>query len=134
MVDSNIWRTVFLSSICEIIIIVVIAVFLMAFYPALILYILLGTTGILVLYFAIKYRIYKPIFSKPSREPRDDLIGQEGVTITDLAPRGQVKLRNEVWSARSTSGNILQGIKVKVLELDGIQLIVEPLEESDRRS
>jgi membrane-bound ClpP family serine protease len=134
MAKSDIWRTVILSSICELIVIVVVAIFLIVFFPAYFPYVILGTIGLLVIYFSIKYRIYKPIFSKPSMEPRDEIVGQEGITMTDLAPRGQVKLRNEVWSGRSTSGTIPKGIKIKVIELDGIQLIVQPLQEADRRS
>lgn len=134
MANSDIWRTVIISSLCEIIVIGVITIFLIVFFPTYFIIILLGAIGVLVLYFVVKYRIYKPIFSKPSIEPRDEVVGQEGVTITDLAPRGQVKLRNEIWSARSDLGTIRSGTKVKVIELDGIQLIVQILQEADRRS
>jgi len=134
MAKSEVWRTVILSSLCELIILTVVAIILMIFFPAYLIYILLGVICVLILYFSIKYLIYKPVFNKPARELRDDLIAQEGVAVTDLAPRGQVKLRNEVWSARTISGTILYGTKVKVVELDGIQLIVEPLQKLNGRA
>ncbi len=133
MAKSELWRTVLISSICELVIIGVATIFLALIYPVYFLYILLGAIGVTILYFYVKYRIYKPVFNKPILQPRDEIIGQVGVSITDLAPRGQIKLRNEIWSGRSDSGTIRQGTKVKVINMDGIQIIVEPLQDSERR-
>jgi len=133
MAKSELWRTVLISSICELVIIGVATIFLALIYPVYFLYILLGAIGVAILYFYVKYHIYKPVFSQPIRQPRDEIIGQVGVSITDLAPRGQIKLRNETWSGRSDSGTIRQGTKVKVINMDGIQIIVEPLQDSERR-
>jgi membrane protein implicated in regulation of membrane protease activity len=133
MSKSELWYSVLVSSICELIVIGVIAFVLILFYLAYFLYILLGAIGVVILYLSVKHHIYKPLFIKPTQQPRDEIIGQVGVVITDLAPRGQIKLRNEIWSGRSDSGTIRQGMKVKVVNMDGIQLIVQPLQDSERR-
>jgi membrane protein implicated in regulation of membrane protease activity len=133
MSKSDLWYSVIVSSICEFVVVGVIAIVLILFYPAYFPYILLGAIGGVILYVYMKYRIYKPVYNQPIRQPRDDIIGQVGVAIQDLAPRGQIKLRNEVWSGRSDSGTIREGTKVKVVDMDGIQIIVQPLQDSERR-
>jgi membrane protein implicated in regulation of membrane protease activity len=133
MGKSDLWYTIIVSSICELVVICVVAVALILFYPAYFPYVLLGAGGVVIVYFYMKHRIYKPLYSKPIQQPRDEIIGQIGVALTDLTPRGQIKLRNETWSGRSDSGTISKGTKVKVVNMDGIQIIVQPLEDLDRR-
>ncbi len=62
-------------------------------------------------------------------DPQDEMKGQLGITITDLTPRGQVKIRSRVWSARSIAGFVQSGMKIKVIQMDGIILKVEPMQE-----
>ncbi|HUY00712.1 MAG TPA: NfeD family protein [Candidatus Deferrimicrobium sp.] len=127
MFNSELWRTIILTSLCEFSVIIIVAVVLIVFYPALTLYIILGAIGVVALYVWMKYRIYKPIVNRPSTEIQDELIGKIGLAITDLNPRGQVKMRNEVWSARTASGFIPYGTKIEVIEMEGIQLVVQPI-------
>ncbi len=52
--------------------------------------------------------------------------------INDLDPCGQVKIRGEIWSARSKSGEVIEsGRKVKVIERTGKTLIVESVAPKD---
>jgi len=55
------------------------------------------------------------------------LIGQVGVVRTDLAPRGNVQVGGELWSAKVMEGeeNIPAGTRVKVVQVEGIQLRVQ---------
>lgn len=129
MVDWKMWRFILFTAVPEIIIAVVVAIILIAIYPAFTIYIVLGATAFLVIYIWISYYIYRPVVKHQQINPQDELIGQQGVTITDLSPRGQVKIRREPWSARIKSGFLPSGTKIKVIEMDGIQLIVEKIQD-----
>jgi membrane-bound serine protease (ClpP class) len=53
------------------------------------------------------------------------LVGAIGETREDLAPRGMVLVRGELWSAESPSGTIAAGRRVRVLSVRGLLLEVE---------
>lgn len=64
-----------------------------------------------------------------ARTNADRLIGQTGDMLTEIADSeqiGQVKISGEVWSAKSDS-QLSKGAKVKVLAIEGVKLIVQPL-------
>jgi len=54
------------------------------------------------------------------------LIGQHGITTTDLKPLqyGQVKVNGEIWSASSQS-DINVGTRILVIGIDGVKLVVK---------
>ena len=55
----------------------------------------------------------------------ETLLGQEGVTLSDLLPDGQVRIAGEIWKARCEGGcNV--GTSVVVRAIDGLTLDVEP--------
>ncbi len=58
------------------------------------------------------------------------LLGQTGVVSSALAPEGQVFIQGELWQARSLRA-VSVGKKVRVTRVEGLQLVVEPLEEGD---
>ncbi|MHA1648575.1 MAG: NfeD family protein [Candidatus Helarchaeota archaeon] len=130
MRSSELWKYLILTSICEFFIIILIAAFLIVFYPSLTLYIILGAVGVTVVYLIVKYRIYRPIIEHRPMDPQDEIVGKTGVAVTDLNPRGQVKIRNEVWSAQSASGFIPSGTKIQVIKMEGILLIVKILQSN----
>ncbi|MEQ7802377.1 nodulation protein NfeD [Pedobacter sp. ASV1-7] len=55
------------------------------------------------------------------------LLGQIGETLSQLDPQGQLQVNGEVWTAESTLGKINKGELVKVIEIKGLTLLVEPL-------
>ncbi len=57
---------------------------------------------------------------------REALIGASGQVVSPLAPAGTVRLRGEVWTARSESGPIDPDTPVRVARVDGVVLVVEP--------
>jgi membrane-bound serine protease (ClpP class) len=63
----------------------------------------------------------------PLEAGREALAGERGVALTDLAPTGQVRARNETWTATSVGGAVPGGSPVHVLRLEGVRLIVEPI-------
>ena len=53
------------------------------------------------------------------------MIGEIGVSQTALEPEGQVLVRGEYWSAIA-SANLPVGARVRVTNVAGIKLLVEP--------
>ncbi|MHA1275997.1 MAG: NfeD family protein [Candidatus Helarchaeota archaeon] len=118
MLDKKLWSYVFFTAILELVIIFIVTLILILYFPAINGWIILGAVAVTVGYLWIHYKILKPVFGIESTEFQDELIGWHGVTITDLNPRGQVKVQNEVWSARSASGFLSAGLAKKVLNME----------------
>ena len=76
----------------------------------------------------------KPItkkFIKKQKTNIDSLIGEIGVVtleIDNLKGEGQVKIKNQTWSAKSENGDkIPQGSKVVIEKIEGVKLIVNAI-------
>jgi membrane-bound serine protease (ClpP class) len=54
----------------------------------------------------------------------ETLVGATGTVVTECAPVGQVRVQGELWRARCDAG-ARPGEEVRVLELDGLLLVVE---------
>jgi membrane-bound serine protease (ClpP class) len=54
----------------------------------------------------------------------ETLVGATGTVVTPCAPVGQVRVQGELWRARCDAG-AQPGEEVRVLELDGLLLVVE---------
>jgi membrane-bound serine protease (ClpP class) len=72
-----------------------------------------------------------------SASPRPDLLGREGLALTDLRPSGTVLLGEEKVDAISESEWIEEGTDVRVVSSEGYRLVVRPLraapqEESEK--
>jgi len=59
----------------------------------------------------------------------EGLINSIGVARTDLEPKGKIFVHGELWEARAGQ-NILAGTRVRVLKIEGLTLLVEPVGES----
>ena len=59
----------------------------------------------------------------------EGLVNSIGVTRTDLGPTGKVFVHGELWAARAEQ-NIPTGRRVRVLKIEGLTLLVEPVDES----
>lgn len=58
------------------------------------------------------------------------IIGKEGVVTKDITPNdvGQVKVSGDIWTSISTYTDIIpKGSTIKVLSIDGVKLVVEPV-------
>ncbi len=80
--------------------------------------------------------ITKPIVKKIKLKSKkvstnsDRLIGQTGVVLFDISDAqsiGQVKVMGEIWSARSNFAPVKKDEKIKVLAIEGVKLLVEPV-------
>jgi membrane-bound serine protease (ClpP class) len=57
------------------------------------------------------------------------MVGELGVAQTELAPAGKVFVHGEIWQARA-AGKIQPGTRVRVKEVQGLTLVVEPEDDS----
>ncbi|MDO8472969.1 MAG: NfeD family protein [Dehalococcoidia bacterium] len=61
------------------------------------------------------------------REPvrgLESMAGLQGVAASDLAPSGIVRIRGELWRARSEDGEIIRGTQIEVLGRERLVLTV----------
>lgn len=83
--------------------------------------------------------IFYPLLNRNLRAKKqhfnaDSVINEEGIVIEDinnLAGTGQVKVKNQVWSANTTDINtiVLKNSIVKVKAINGVKLLVEKIEK-----
>jgi inner membrane protein len=67
---------------------------------------------------------------RPMSTTSGGLVGEEAIVIAPVEPntlRGKVRVRSEVWSARSTAP-IPVGTRVRVVHGEGVSVSVEPIE------
>lgn len=69
--------------------------------------------------------IIGPLRRRKKLTGAEAMIGQTGVAITDLKPKGDVRVMGEIWRAESLSGDIAKGERVTVKELNGLVVMVE---------
>ncbi|WP_456440815.1 NfeD family protein [Caldithrix abyssi] len=98
--------------------------------------ILTFTAATFLSFLTVRPLYLKFIFPEQQQIPTnvDALIGQEGVVIQpidNLQNQGRVKVGGEDWKALSKSGEALaQNTVVKIVAIDGVKLIVEPLQKN----
>lgn len=52
------------------------------------------------------------------------MLGSEGKVVSSLGPKGLVRIKGELWKAKSASGRLDPGEKVIVVGQDGLKLTV----------
>jgi len=65
-----------------------------------------------------------------SRKPTtgiEGIIGETGVTISNMDPEGQISVHGELWNAESLDGYLQKGTKVKVARVSNLKLLVNKL-------
>jgi membrane-bound serine protease (ClpP class) len=53
------------------------------------------------------------------------LVGEKGMTISNLRPHGDIKVHGEIWHAESVEGDIPKGTVVDVIEIENLKLKVK---------
>jgi membrane-bound serine protease (ClpP class) len=116
-------KTFLISTVDEIAIIVVIVLVLLFYihpewwiYAALI-------AGFL-LYLSIKLYIFYPHFKTPVTGS-EALVGSTGKTLEKLNPEGKVHVHGEIWEARAQNDDIKRGERIVVVDVEGLELIVQ---------
>ncbi len=54
----------------------------------------------------------------------EGLLNAEGEAISDLTPKGQIRVHGEIWNAESIDGNISRGEKIIVTEISNLKLLI----------
>ena len=62
----------------------------------------------------------KPLINLP------DMVGSNGEVVSPLVPEGMVKIKGELWVAKSASGEMQPGEEVIVVGQDRLKLVVLP--------
>jgi membrane-bound ClpP family serine protease len=60
---------------------------------------------------------------------KEALIGAKGIAVTDLKPKGEVRVLGEFWEATAKDASITVGQAVEVLSMDGMVLVVKAAEQ-----
>lgn len=66
---------------------------------------------------------------KQVKTGKEALIGATGVAITDLKPKGEIRVLGEFWQAIAKDSEIAKAAPVEVVCLDGMLLVVKPAKE-----
>ncbi len=64
---------------------------------------------------------------RPPTTGQEAIVNQMGVAINDFLDEGEVRVVSEIWRARARV-QIKKGQKVRVVAIDGLTVVVEPLE------
>ena len=59
------------------------------------------------------------------------MLGSEGKVVSPLVPEGMVRIKGELWRAKSASGRMDAGEEVTVVGQDGLKLIVRKRSPGD---
>lgn len=91
-----------------------------------------GIAGMLIFVIGAMPAMVRTRFSTPTIG-RGWMIGEEGEAVTAVEPEGVVRVRGAPWRARTNRATpVAAGDKVRVIEVDGLLLEVEPLEGAAR--
>jgi membrane-bound serine protease (ClpP class) len=71
----------------------------------------------------IVYKVAKARLSKV-KTGKEALIGARGVAVSDLKPKGEIRVVGEFWQAKAEDEEITKGEEVKVTGMEGLFLIV----------
>ena len=72
----------------------------------------------------IIYRIGSRALKKKPLDILPDMVGCKGKVVSPLIPEGLVRIKNELWVAKSARGGVNLGEKVVVVEQDRLKLVV----------
>ncbi|HZD01741.1 MAG TPA: nodulation protein NfeD [Actinomycetes bacterium] len=79
---------------------------------------------LVVAFFAVVVQAALEARHRPPMIGVDQLYGEEGVALTALDPRGEVRVGHERWSAEAVGGRIGSGTNVRVVGRSGLKLMV----------
>jgi membrane-bound serine protease (ClpP class) len=93
---------------------------------------IIGAVLVTLVYFFVLLRALLQMRARGSTSlPIAGVMGSIGTAQTLIAPTGIAYAAGEAWSARAQSGDIHPGTPVRVVGVDGLELIVEPAGTGD---
>jgi membrane-bound serine protease (ClpP class) len=84
---------------------------------------------LLVLFFGFVVRAVMRARHLPRAAGLEGMVGETGEAIEDLNPTGRVRARRENWSAESVGPFIPKNAPVRIAEVRGLRLVVEPADQ-----
>ncbi len=91
--------------------------------------VIIAVTGTVAAVFLLLVYLVARAHARRPATGREALIGARAVVRRSLEPEGLVFVEGELWRARSISGPIPTGQLVRVVGLEGLVLLVEPITE-----
>ena len=86
------------------------------------------TVALIIIFIFLAYKAATANLSKV-KTGKEALIGAKGTAITDLKPKGEIRVAGEFWQATAKDKSIKKDEEVEVVGLDGLFLIVKPAKE-----
>lgn len=115
---------------------VVASIVAMAGGPGLLQIIVFLGVSILLLYFTRPIAV-KKLKIGSEKTNVDTLPGQTALVTTDITPynTGQVKVQGQIWTAiyQGADTTLKQGEMVRIIRVEGVKLVVEPLNATEKR-
>ncbi len=84
---------------------------------------IIAVMALVILYYALQSRKYRIETGKEA------LMGSVGKAVTDLDPNGTVRVNGEFWQATTREHGIGKGDSVKIVNMEGMFLVVERSED-----
>lgn len=84
-------------------------------------------------YSIVAFRVVSRTSSRKGMVGLPDMIDSKGKAVSPLSPEGQVRIKDEIWSAWATDEDIDSGEEVIVVGQDGLKLIVKRAKRSPIR-
>ncbi|MFN2483969.1 MAG: nodulation protein NfeD [Candidatus Limnocylindria bacterium] len=95
--------------------------------------VIVAVAAMTLLYFAVVLRaMFIAQRQRPRTLPIRRLVGADGTAQTALEPTGVAYSQGESWSARASHGTIAAGTPIRVIRVEGLELIVEPAASAER--
>jgi membrane-bound serine protease (ClpP class) len=98
-------------------------------WPVLIIVALLAFSFFMLVVAKVRGALRRPLATGPT-----SLVGEHGVTLSPLDPKGQVQVRGEIWKARTEGEALLRDERIAVLRVEGLTLVVHRLTGPDEGS
>lgn len=77
------------------------------------------------------YVMFKSMMDR-AKTGLEAMIGGRARVIEDIDPDGKIEFKNEIWTAAARNGNIPKGERVKIVDAEGLILIVRGLDEDEK--
>lgn len=96
-------------------------------------------TSVFVLTSTLLIFLTKPLVNKFTKKDKDkeystnaySIVGKKGLVIQDINPVhgvGQIRVANEVWSAKTSDDSIIEkGSQIEVTEIQGVKAVVKSI-------
>ena len=96
-------------------------------------------TSVFIIASTLLIFLTKPLVNKFTKKDKNkefstnaySIIGKKGIVVQDINPIhgvGQIRILNEVWSAKTSDDSIIKkGTEIEVVEIQGVKAIVQQL-------